>query len=197
MRNLIPRLPVVVARDRSRAERMLAGLVLGQEVFLQRLTAELLKVTDNPDPDCARVLGVVPGEWSRRINTAEASGRPCRAWFVGELPSEKTHDGSIRLVLTVWCSSRSSGANDRDPSVDELLQGSRLPDVPWPEHLPSGNPFRKSRLHQEPSALPPRTTGPARAVENTQHPASGLAESQLERIRAAVRKKLGRNPEDI
>lgn len=200
MRNLIPRLQIVVARDRSRADRVLAGLEVGQEVFLSPLTEDLFKVTDSLDPDRARVLGVVPGEWSDRIASAEASGRQCRAWYVGELPYEKSADGSYRMLVTVWCSS-SSRSGWREIGVDELMRTARVQDEPMPRPDAPRSPVFRSRIHDrvtpraplsiapgaaKAGASPPRGTTP----QTTAQGGAGLSSKQVDLIKEAVRRKL-------
>ncbi|WP_159082577.1 hypothetical protein [Paragemmobacter aquarius] len=147
MRNLIPQIQISVARDRQRANRVIAELVLGQEVFLTRLTDDLLKVTDSNDPNTARVLGVVFAEWSDRIVAAETSGRQCRAWYVGELPLEKSVDGTYRILLTVWCST-SGQTGWREIGVEELLRTARVHfDMPIRSRR-QRRPVFNSRIHE-------------------------------------------------
>lgn len=211
MRNLIPRLQVAVARDRSRADRMLAGLAIGQEVFLTPLTEELFKVSDGPNPDEARVLGVVPGEWSDRIAAAIASGRQCRAWYVGELPFEKSPDGSYRMLLTVWCSS-SSRSGWREIGIDELVRTARVQDEPMPRPEAPRSPVFNSRIHDRVPQRPPLAITEAVQRSNAKtghsgtpaepparHPTAsptGLSAQQVDRIKEAVRKKLAERKTD-
>ncbi len=222
MRNLIPRLQVAVARDRSRADRVLAGLAIGQEVYLTWLTDDMLRVADRPDVEGANVLGVVQREWSARIAAVIASGRQCRAWYVGELPHEKSPDGSFRMVLTVWCSG-SSRSGWRDIGIDELVRTARVDDEPMPRAQtlqPAVAPSFASRIHDkvqpraaqaiaeavEPPrgaalAKPPRpnaTVTPAslRATVGRQLMSGGLSVEQLDRIKDAVRRKLAERKTD-
>lgn len=202
MRNLIPRLQVAVARDRSRADRMLAGLAIGQEVFLSPLTEELFKVSDSPVADEARVLGVVPGEWSDRIAAAIASGRQCRAWYVGELPFEKSPDGSYRMLLTVWCSS-SSRSGWREIGIEELVRTARVQDEPMPRPEAPRSPLFKSRIHDHAPARPPLAIPEVaqRGTAKASHPGTsashtGLSAQQVDRIKEAVRKKLAERKTD-
>lgn len=179
MRNLIPRLQVSVARNRARADRMLAELVLGQEVFLTRLTDDLLKVTDSNDPDTARVLGVVMAEWSDRIAAAEASGRQCRAWYVGELAHGKSFDGTFRILLTVWCST-SSQTGWREIGVEELLRTARVQDEATMPVRQQRGPAFTSRIND---AIPRRRPlvigdhGQASPVDRSQTPDTGATPS--------------------
>lgn len=210
MRNLIPRLQVVVARDRARADRVLADLTPGQELFLSPLTGDLFKISDSAD-ESARVLGMVPGEWSSRIAEVEASGRQCRAWFVGELPFEKSADGSYRIVVTVWCSSLNSRTAWRDLSADELLHAARLYEDRPPAEPRRQSPFQKSRLFQD-EAVPqgrvpsaPSTAAALRqasmpqpqagAKQSDPAPASGLRPEQVALIREAVQRRLAAKKE--
>lgn len=198
MRNLIPRVQVVVARDRDRAERMLSGLKPGQEVFLSPLTEALLKVSDSADADVARVLGVLSADWSDRILSTEATGRKCRAWFVGNLPNGVSEDGSYRIVLTVWCASLGGRAEWRELSVDELLAPAR--EGGERAGTPPQSPFGRSRLNDaglrqtaasgatRPPAPPVPAKAPAAGTAAGQD-RSGLRKDQIDLIRAAVQRK--------
>lgn len=146
IRNLIPRLQVVVARDQARADRVLAGLEVGQEVFLTRLTPDLFKVSDGVSPNESRILGVIPAEWSHRIAVATESGRQCRIWYVGTLPQIKSPDGSFRMLLTVWCSTR-HGTKWREIGADELIRTARIQDEPMPRPTQTQSPLFLSRIH--------------------------------------------------
>lgn len=190
MRNLIPRLQVVVARDKSRAERVLGTLTPGLELFLAPLTEELMKVSAHTNAEGAFLLGILPREWSARIQATEASGRQCRAWFVEDLPPERSPDGTFRAVLTIWCSSRSSQPGWRNLSVDELLSAARAaPDVEPPMRV-MDSPFRKSRLFELPIAQEPgRHVLPAQRTVAPKD-AQGLSSAQLDLIRDAVRRRL-------
>ena len=218
MRNLIPRLQVVVARDRARADRVLADLTPGQELFLSPLTGDLFKISDSAD-ESARVLGMVPGEWSSRIAEVEASGRQCRAWFVGELPFEKSPDGSYRIVVTVWCSSLNSRTGWRDLSADELLQAARLYEDRPAAAPRRQSPFQKSRLFQDDAVQQGRVTPASSAAPASQSAplsqpqagavpqgqaqrqapsagsASGLRPEQVALIREAVQRRLAAKKE--
>lgn len=172
MRNLIPRLQVVVARDRSRADRVLSGLFPGSEVFLTRQSREIYRVTDHQDPALAQVLGVVTGDGAGRIATAEASGRQCRAWFVGALPMEKSPDGAYRMVLSVWCSSLTGRGGWREISAQELVQAARLQDEPLPAARPAARAADRPAALDRPSAAP------------------SLSVKQMDLIKDAVRRRL-------
>lgn len=186
---------------------MLAGLSIGQEVFLTPLTEEMFKVSDGPNADDARVLGVVAGEWADRISAAIGSGRQCRAWYVGELPQEKSPDGSFRMLLTVWCSS-SSRSGWREIAVEELVRTARVQDEPMPRAEAPRAPAFKSRIHDRVPARAPltiaeaahRVTGKPVAGTGVPVPASagpsGLSTQQMDRIKEAVRRKLAQRQGD-
>lgn len=177
MRSLIPRLHVVMARDALRAGRLLGALTPGQEVYLTPLTPTLLKVCDQEGAASARVLGVIPPEASDRIRASEASGRPCRAWFVDHVPAEDSSDGSFQMVLSVWCSSLTAASGGwRDLTLEELRETVRRAAR---HDLPPASAGRLAQSSAAPSGTRPDGSDP------------GLTPGQLDRIKDAVRRKLG------
>ena len=143
------------------------------------VTATLLKVCDQDGPVSGRVLGIVPPEASDRIRMAEASGRPCRAWFVDHIPAAESSDGSFQMVLSVWCSSLTTAAGGwRDLTLEELRETVR----------------RAARADGQASAgragAWPPAAKPSRAPSRPDSPDKGLTPGQMDRIKDAVRRKL-------
>jgi hypothetical protein len=174
----------------------------GIELYLSPLSESLLKVSLNPASEAGGLLGVVSSGWSSRIIAAEASGRTCRAWFVGEFPPDNSPDEMYRIDLTVWCSSLFGKAAWRNLSVDELLAPARmsrdkglvLSDLP---HRPGRSvPLKASgstSIANERSHDEERQVLPTSQRSNNAANSCDLSSAQLNLIRDAVRRKLRRN----
>jgi hypothetical protein len=202
MRVLIPRLEVVVARDKCRAFRLMNCLHLGAEVFLRPFSENFIQVYVNYENDNHLCLGLIHKPWSSRIISAQSTGRECRAWFVGSIPIEIARDGAFRLIISVWCSSLATEGRWSNLSTSYVLSASEG-SLSLEEKYRSGQKNEFKATSQEKLADVTKSNSDsistslmadcASKISFSQSGARNLSDAQLELIRGAVRRKLAEN----